>query len=757
MKTIIFVLLAIMSFSKTGFTQDFKFKGWIVDEENSNPLNGAVIHQENANNYTVTDEQGMFELMLDSGNVAIVISHLGYKSKRVNVKNRAELKIKLNSAPIETDVVVVTGNPLEDITHSIVITDDIKRGSQIRNTAELFNDIPGFSLQKRSATAIEPSFRSFKYEEMNMKFDGGAKIVQACPNRMDPMTAHLIPEEVSKIEVIKGPYTVRYGQRFGPTVNIITKTPTADNYGFHGRVEAGYETNGNNLLGRAELMYAQKKFDVTLNGESRNFGDYVDGTGTIVPSGFITNSYSVKTGINPTKKQRININWRQKFGQDIKHAGLPMDSPKDDSWLLSADYKYINISKKLKSLSFKGYTSSVDHIMDNFSRPSFMMMEASTPVQSQTYGGKMELIFMKSPKMLVFTGLDADVIARQGERTMIMKKDADGVPLEMPMIKKMNVWQDAVIQDYGVFVESTYKLSKLFTATAGIRADYVMAAMQSPGNDFLALYGDKVDDKTDVTIGGNVSLKYLKKGWLAQLAYGRGTRTASMVERYIYRFTVGMDPRQYIGNPNLKPEINNQFEISLTKKYEKLSFGSSIYYSLFKDYITAKLNPDFIPATGGNGLAPRQFWNVDAEQYGFEAFLKYKFYKNFTFSTDVNYTVANNKSFNEPLAQIAPLTTHIGIKWEKDKFWLDLRGDYMLKQDRISVTFGETETPSYFTLDLRAGIKPVKDVTIGLAVLNIFDNAYYNHLNFSYKNSDINQGRIYEPGRSFSFFAKFKF
>lgn len=354
-------------------------------------------------------------------------------------------------------------------------------------------------------------------------------------------------------------------------------------------------------------------------------------------------------------------------------------------------------------------------------------------------------------------GADADIIARQGERTMVMKIGPDGVPFETPKTKKMNVWQDALIQDYGVFVESTYKLSKLFTASAGIRADYVMANIASPDNGFLALYGDKVEDKSDMPIGGNASLKFQKKNWLAQLAYGRGTRTPSMVESYIYRFTIGVDPRQYIGNPNLKPEINNQFELSVSKKFKKLSFGSSVYYSLFKDYITAKVNPDFMSVMGGNGLAPRQFWNVDAEQYGFEAFLKYKFYKNFTFSTNVNYTVAYNKTFDEPLAQVAPLTSHFGIIWEQNMYWVDLRGDYVLGQDRVSLTFAETKTPSYFTFDLRAGIKPAKDVTIGIAVLNIFDNAYYNHLNVSYKNSNINSGRIFEAGRSFSFFAKFSF
>jgi hypothetical protein len=41
---------------------------------------------------------------------------------------------------------------------------------------------------------------------LNIQFDGGTKAMHACPNRMDPITTHVIPEEIEKIEIIKGPY-----------------------------------------------------------------------------------------------------------------------------------------------------------------------------------------------------------------------------------------------------------------------------------------------------------------------------------------------------------------------------------------------------------------------------------------------------------------------------------------------------------------------------------------------------------------------
>ena len=130
----------------------------------------------------------------------------------------------------------------------------------------------------------------------------------------------------------------------------MSKNPTKNQNGFHGSVEGGYESNGNNLVSGGSLVYVEDKFDVQFNGSYRDFGDYKDGDGTEIPSSFRTTDYSVKVGLNPTDNQRLQLSWRQSFGRDIDHVGLPMDSPFDDSLLAGLDYKFKNISEKWKVL-----------------------------------------------------------------------------------------------------------------------------------------------------------------------------------------------------------------------------------------------------------------------------------------------------------------------------------------------------------------------------------------------------------------------
>jgi len=756
MNKFIYTLLIILGLFTDVLGQ--KVTGKILDSSNGEPVINAIVKVIETGAMSISDQSGVFVIEAPA-NGTLEIKHLSYITKIVDAKDVKTIKLKPRA--INLDEIVVKSSPLDDIAHSVVITDNIKKGSQPRNVADLFNDIPGFSIQKRSATAMEPSFRAFKYEEMNIKYDGVSKIVHACPNRMDPITAHVIPEEVSKIEIVKGPYTVRFGQRFGASINMVTRSNRSLDTGFHGSLETGYETNGSNFVGRAQMQYIHKKYDITLNGEYRDFGNYKDGNNTTVSSSFKTESYSIKLGYNPGKNQRLQFDYREKFGKNIMHAGLPMDSPKDDSYLISADYKIEKISEKVKSFQLKTYYSAVDHLMDNILRPSFEFMYARTPVSSNTMGGKFEIGFTPSSKILIYAGVDADIIKRDGKKYVTVKKNPVGIPFDPPIEKQFNVWHDATSQDFGIFAEGNYQLSSFVTANFGLRVDYNTSGVDDPDPGFAELYGGKIDDVTDINPGGNASVKYLKNDFQIQLAFGRGIRSASMIERYIYRFTIGSDPRDYIGNPYLKPEVNNQLDLSLTKFYNGFSFGTGLFYSYFQNYITSRVNSSFTSTSGGCGggeiKAPKQFWNVNAYQYGFDAFFKYEIFKGLSLNSDIAYTYAQNTTFDEPLAQVAPMSGHMDLKWERKKYWLDTRMLFVAKQNRYSTSFDENETPGYSILDFRAGIKPMNGLSIGFAALNILNKAYYNHLNFSYKNSDKNQGRIFEPGRSFSAYVKYKF
>lgn len=661
--------------------------------------------------------------------------------------------------------VIIVGNTKTDPTHTKVSNNYEENIIQPKNVADLFKNINGFSAIKRGHYAIDPSFRASQYEQLNVQYDGGTKAMHACPNRMDPITTHIIPEEIEKIEIIKGPYTVRYGTTFGGIINMVTKKPGVDDYGFHGNASLGHETNGNAISNMIALKYANKKYDLTANGGYKDFGNYEDGSGLEIPSAFRSLDYGLKLGYNISNNERLQVHWRQSFGRDVLHAALPMDTDFDNSSIMSLDYKKNYTETKLKSFSLKAYHSFVDHLMHNRNRVNFMMVEAEAAVEATTIGGKAEFKFEPNEDWQVYTGLDATYIGREGNRDRLVKI-MNGNPLPMPMSFTDNIWQDSKITDLGVFTEAKWFANNSTIFNFGLRYNTVISDIKDPAANFSAMYDLK--KRTEGNISGTVSVKkVVSRGFTFEAAYGRGVRQANMVERFINHFTIGQDPYEYVGNPNLKAEVNNQFEVgfkgteSLKNGFNKLTYASSFYYSFFENYIVGvvdeSLNRLYMPMM--EPRHPKVFRNLkSAYKTGFEASLKLDFLDNYFMKTEIAYVYTKNKDLNESLPLTSPFTTKMVLGIKKDAYWVNTTLNLVSRQKNIAESFGETVTDGYETFDVRLGVKPIKNTSIGLAITNVFDRTYNDHLSFSFRNqAGLGNVPITEPGRNLTAFLQYKF
>ncbi|MCT4630649.1 TonB-dependent receptor [Winogradskyella sp.] len=690
--------------------------------------------------------------------LCVLITSMSFAQKEVKKDTTNKKTTKLNE-------VVVTGNIKTDPILTVLSNKYTENIVQPKNVADLFNNINGFSSIKRGNYAIDPSFRASQYEQLNIQYDGGTKAMHACPNRMDPITTHIIPEEISKIEIIKGPYTVRYGATFGGVINMVTQKPNYEDYGLHGKISGGYESNGNSFVNMAQLQYIKEKYDIVANAGYRDFGNYKDGNDIEIPSSFRSTDYGVKIGYNVSESQRLQAHWRQSFGRDVLHAALPMDTEYDNSSIISLDYKLDNINKTIKSINAKVYYSYVDHLMVNKKRPSFNMVEATSNVDATTTGGKIELHWQPVKNLNIFSGIDMLNIARDGKRERLVKV-MNGNPLSEPMLFTDKVWQDSYINDLGVFTEAKYSISSNTILTAGIRYDNVISDIKDPEADFEDMYDLK--NRTEHNISTTISIKKIvSDNFTLEAAYGRGVRSANMIERFINHFSVGQDPYEYVGNPNLKAEVNNQFEIGfkghqpLRNGFNAFKYETSFYYSFFENYIVAivdeTIDRKFMPMAQPQHA--KVFNNLnEAYKTGFEIKTELDFLNDYFVKSEFAYVYAKNKDLNESLPLTPPFTTRLSTGIKKENYWANLQYNLVSKQTNVSKSFGETTTNGYQTLDARLGIRLIKNFTLGIAVLNIFDEDYNNHLNFSFRNQ-ANFGRvpITEPGRNFSAFLQYKF
>jgi len=626
----------------------------------------------------------------------------------------------------------------------------------------MFINQAGFGVEKRGNYGMEPVLRGFKYSQLNVLIDGGVHSTNACPNRMDPTIAQIAPEEIEKIEVIKGPYSVRFGPSLGGIINIVNRKPDRSiDQKVAGSLEAGYQSNGGNLYSNLFVQSVLKKFDFSLNAGYKDYGNYESGSGQEIASSFSRFGYALKMGYQFTQSQRLQLNWRQSMAKDVLYAGLPMDADKDNSSILSMDYAYTNISPLLKSFKIKAYGSYVDHEMSNTLRPAYKAVHAVSPVTAQVFGGRTEFGLQTASNNLLYAGIDYKHIGKDGGRDrLVFKNTCTGMEFDPPKYFYDKTWQDSNHDDLGLFLENKRDINENLVWTLGLRSDYISYSINDPDAGFLEQYNNDIQPEDRFDISATTSITwFLPKGYNLFVAAARSSRSPELTELFINHLSVGMDAYEYIGNPELKSEVNYQIDARIEKNIKGLTIFTDVFYSYVQDYITAAVDTT-IPRIYNACMDPKftkQFRNVDEVFLtGFEAGFDWKFAKNWHYNLSASYTYGQNVSWDEPLAEITPLTFQTALAYHAELFNAEIHGRIVDEQDRVAASFNESRTPGFAVFDFYADYKAFGVLDIMFSVRNIFDKNYVEHLSRAYKGMDI-QSLYFEPGRSFNIGLKYSF
>jgi iron complex outermembrane receptor protein len=639
------------------------------------------------------------------------------------------------------------------------------RTIQIENPHDggaMFINQAGFGVEKRGNYGMEPVLRGFKYSQLNVLIDGGVHSTNACPNRMDPTIAQVAPEEIEKIEVIKGPFSVRYGASLGGIINIVNRKPdrSIDQH-VAGSVEAGYQSNGGNYYTNLFVQTILNKFDFSLNAGYKDYGNYESGSGQEIASSFSRFGYAMKMGYQFTQSQRLQLTWRQSMAKDVLYAGLPMDADKDNSSILSLDYAYTNISPLLKSFKIKAYGSYVDHEMSNTLRPAYKAVHAVSPVTAQVFGGRTEFGLQTASNNLLYAGIDYKHIGKDGGRDrLVFKNTCTGQEFDPPKYFFDKTWQDSNHDDLGLFLENKRDINENLVWTLGLRSDYISYSINDPAAGFLEQYNNEIqpDDRFDISATTSLTW-FLPKGYNLYVAAARATRSPELTELFINHLSVGMDAYEYIGNPDLKSEVNYQIDARVEKNIKGLTIFTDVFYSYVQDYITAAVDTT-IPRIYNACMDPKftkQFRNADEVFLtGFEAGFDWKFAANWHYNLSASYTYGQNVSWDEPLAEITPLTFQTTLGYQSDLFNAEIHGRIVDEQDRIAASFNESRTPGFAVFDFYADYTAFGSLEVMFSVRNIFNKNYVEHLSRAYKAMDI-QSLYFEPGRSFNIGLKYSF
>jgi len=250
--------------------------------------------------------------------------------------------------------------------------------------------------------------------------------------------------------------------------------------------------------------------------------------------------------------------------------------------------------------------------------------------------------------------------------------------------------------------------------------------------------GDR--DKTDTVVDANLLINYQITNYdELQFGLARKNRAPNLYERYSWGVStmattmIGWygDGNGYIGNPDLDVETAHTISATYIKsaKDDRWRLSTNVWYTDVSDYIDAdsvrSFNSYDMDNTARNIF---QFTNVDAILYGAKIDLTANIYEsknlgNWQLHANVTNTRGKRDDTNQPLYQIKPLQTQLGINQQIGRFENELSWQWVDTKSRVDNNRFENQTDSYSLVNLSS--KATWDsLTLSAEVSNVFDEFY---------------------------------
>ena len=230
-------LFLITLFFQLATAQVHKIKGIVLDE-NSNPIEYAIVSIQNDTKAVQTNKMGEFEIEITDINKPLVIKLLGYKEKIVSITATELLSIRL-----ETDSKVIqqvevrsenerreeAGMSKLDPKNAILLP------SAFGDFNKLIQMLPGVTANNELTSTY--SVRGGNYDE-NMIYVNGIEVYRPFLVRSGQQEglSFVNPNLASDVEFSSGGWQSKYGDKLSSVMNVKYKEPKK----FEGSVQAGF-------------------------------------------------------------------------------------------------------------------------------------------------------------------------------------------------------------------------------------------------------------------------------------------------------------------------------------------------------------------------------------------------------------------------------------------------------------------------------------------------------------------------------------
>lgn len=716
----------------------------IITDQNHEPIVGATIFIPEINKGTISDTNGLFELLnLPNGKIKIQVSFVGYGvyiELVVLNKDSLNLNISLKQIPIETEEIVISGGYNATQHENAVKIELLKLDPlYIKNTpnfTEVLTKVPGVDMISKGSGVSKPVIRGLSMNDI-LVLNNGVRLENYQYSSHHPLGIDEFG--IEDVEIIKGPASLLYGSdAIGGVINFIKEKPAPI-----GNVVGEYNLQlFSNTLGMTNnlgIKGASKKFYGGFRVGQKTNSDFLQGGGEYVPNSRF-NEYSLKVNAGFTDKigsfkMFYDFN-NQKLGL-VEDEAIEQIAGRDRK--ISLYYQEFNThlfssQNKLYLGKFKLDLNSAyqNTELTHFGDPG--IYELQMKLATFTYDAKLHLPSKDNSEYIIgIQGMNQTNSNINDRETLLLP--------------------DARTNNFSGFGLLQYTFFKKLKLQTGIRYDIKSIDTQAIGTSTdlpayrAALY------KTFGSFSGSFGTVYnFTDKFLMRTNFAAAYRTPNLAELT----SKGQHELRYeIGDSNLKPENAYETDLSFHYHKENLTFEMAGFYNMVNNYI-------YISPTGDkteSGINIYKYKQANATLFGGETGLHLhpEFLKWLHF--EVTYSSVLGKQKNGQYLPFVPAhKLNFELSGEKKK---------LLFMKKAFVTFNtltafnqnntapdETATKGYTLLNVSTGgtVKIENQViSLNISANNLLDKKYVDHL------STLKEVGLFNPGRNISFHIKIPF
>ncbi|HNW98370.1 MAG TPA: TonB-dependent receptor [Bacteroidales bacterium] len=640
--------------------------GKITDASSNEELEGATISIKELNISAISNNSGNYEFSsIPAGSYNLKVKLMGYKDTSLYITTSAgayNFNFKLISGMYEMNSVIVTATRTEkkikDLPASVgIITRDEIQEIPAVTADEYLSLISGINITRHFGIFYKTGDVTMRGLNRNvytlLLIDGiPASIVDGGATNWNRIN----PENIRKIEVIKGPNSSLYGSNaMGGVINVITRHPSkpfkAEVNTFYGT----YNTYGGSLNLSGSKIKNDKGFYWLADGFIRRSDGYVLYPDSIAESTDVAtylkeNNGSLRTGYSFNKNNNLEIEYDASdatMGQGKKIFEELGNYYHDIYQFWQARYNGLIGKFRIYASAFYKYD------FDDAQKESIKQSGAYTFLNTYTDSGDKGIwcnaSFPFKKNQTITFGFDSKLGKTKSSDVYHTSTDT--------------VTYKGNLDYYGLFAQDDIEIIKnRLKSIIGLRYDIVNFfdadfTIDAPSftTSFMLPYLQPLTEKNWNALSPKAGLLYKYNDSLSvYFNVSRGFRSGTLSDMCK---TGDVNKGFKLANPYLKPEYLSNAEIGMVIQYHKLEVEPVLFYSIGKDFQYFVGTGDSIYTTKTKKQPVIKRENISkVEIYGIEFAANYTLNKHLSAFLNYSYNHSQIKDFDTTLFVSKDLT-----------------------------------------------------------------------------------------------------